>query len=176
MKLFIIEQYKEEYPELKGRQLTEALVRSILEEQGIIEPQILRTDRGKPYLAGNELYFSVSHSEDMFACLLADCNVGLDIQQLRDVRAEALARKYFTEEEYHYMKSRGEDGFFRLWTRKEAFAKYTGRGLEEILQKVPVLGRSDVIFTDLSLGDGLYGSCCCGIEEEEHEISVSRRE
>ena len=81
-----------------------------------------------------------------------------------------MARRYFTAEEISYLEESGEDAaaleerFFRLWTRKEAYAKLTGEGLTAVLEGAPVTGRDDLVFTDMNFGDGLYG-CICTYED-----------
>ena len=47
-----------------------------------------------------------------------------------------------------------------VYKRQEAYCKYTGRGMEEILKGTPVLGRGDVKFVDFQLEKGVYCSCC----------------
>ena len=118
---------------------------------------------------GRPVAFSVSHTGRIFACAVNDPGsgeIGLDIQTAdRGRRTQRIAERYFTPAEQAMIKAGGNDSFFRIWTRKEAYAKYTGEGLAVILEGVPVLGREDVVFTDLNLGDGLYGCICCGRRE-----------
>lgn len=161
MNLYIIDNYKEEFPDVSGRELTEILVRSILEEEGLEDTTILRTSEGKPYLASGGRCFSVSHCGSVFACVTSEENVGLDIQFNRSIDTDRIAARYFTEEEQEYINNT-EDGFFRIWTRKEAMAKYTGIGLGAVLSGQSVLNEEDWVFTDLVLGDGLYGCVCTG--------------
>ena len=144
--LHIFENYKEEYPDLKGSELTDRFIRRALEESGISGATILRTDKNKPYLEGNKAYISVSHSKDLIAICVADEEVGIDLQHTRGVNIEKIAERFF------------ECEFFKLWTRKEAFAKLTGEGMGQLVQPVSVLARTDVEFEDFILEDGLY--CC----------------
>lgn len=155
-----------------GSRLTNALVKELLisnshvseEEWKRNRMRILRQPGGKPVLEPNRgICFSVSHTGDVFACVIAEMeetsSVGLDIQQSRNMDVQKLALRFYTEEENQWLNSNPE-GFFRLWTRKEAYAKYTGAGLVSVLEKTSVLGRTDVIFEDLDLGNGLYGCIC----------------
>ena len=84
--------------------------------------------------------FSLSHTDGLVGVALAPMAalpLGLDLEP-RDRRAPLqVARRWFTPRELAWLKSlpaarRGE-GFFRLWTLKEAFIKATGNGLSQNL-------------------------------------------
>lgn len=161
MKLYIIENYKDKYGNLKGSELSDALIFYCLQDyRRGISYEILRTEKGKPYLEGAEkLYLSVSHSENTFACIFSDTEVGLDIQYKRNVAVKKIAQRYFTVGEQRYI---GEDGdkFFRIWTRKEAYAKYLGIGLETVINGTDVLNRDDAVFTDIMHDNLIHISFC----------------
>lgn len=174
MELYIIEDYKGIYPALAGKELTDALVGDILIQSGALPagspPRIRRLATGKPVLDPQRgICFSVSHTGSTFGCLISTVSVGLDLQMDRAIGVSRLARRWFAEEEIRYLEEGRQNGpcgvafrrrFFRLWTRKEAYAKYTGQGLQAVLDGICVLGRRDVRFYDLDFGDGLYGCIC----------------
>lgn len=163
MELYIYEDYTEIFPEIRGRKLTDILIRKILEEYGVSDQAVLRTEKGKPYLASEErdnLYFSVSHSGRYFVCLVDSVPVGVDVQIQRKSGGEKISRRYFTPAEKKYVDENGEEGFLIIWTRKEAYSKFTGKGIEEIIKGTDVLERSDVEFTDIQLEKGVFCSCC----------------
>lgn len=161
MELFIIENFRDIYPESKGRALTELLVNDILSEKGISDAVIMRTEKGKPYIDERYgVFFSVSHSGKYFVCLMGDAPVGVDVQEETRANVDAVSRRYFTEEEAKMVKNSGNDQFFRIWVRKEAYGKYLGSGLAEVLKKVSVTGREDVEFTEFQLEKGMYCACC----------------
>ena len=179
MKLHIIHDYKNIYPDLRGKELTDALVRDCL---GIKDAVIERTEKGKPYVrvpedSGNMAPFiSVSHDGDTFALLVSDSEAGLDRQYARGIQTDRIAARYFTAEEAE--QTAGDetaDRFFELWTRKEAYSKYIGTGLEQIMRKEQVLDRDDVRFTDIRLEDGAFCAVCTGKEEgdQSDEIQIS---
>lgn len=159
MELYVFEDYKRLFPELAGSELTDRLIKESLTEHGIEISEVLRTVKGKPYVDA-DVYISVSHSENHFVCFIGERPIGVDIQKERKANIAKISRRYFTDEEIQYVESYGAEGFFRLWTRKEAYCKYTGLGLEEVLKGTPVLDRVDVEFTDFQLEKGLYCSCC----------------
>jgi 4'-phosphopantetheinyl transferase len=94
---------------------------------------------GKPKLAGeyrdSELTFNVSHSGDhALIGLTTGRAIGVDIERVRPMPDFAeIASGYFTETEMRAIAALPEAGrlrgFFRCWTRKEAFMKATGEGM-----------------------------------------------
>jgi len=121
-----------------------ALMRKILTHYLRCENEtldILYNEYGKPYINSSSpeaknLHFNLSHSGDiaLFAiCLGAE--VGIDIER-RDKQRDALrlAHRFFHPGEYQALKNthpmRREFVFIRAWTRKEAFAKAIGTGLQ----------------------------------------------
>ena len=124
--------------------------------------EILRTDKGKPYFREIPVRFSVSHTGDLWVCLISDGSdpVGVDIQMIRETRQEKVADRYFTADEKEYLQCHGTDGFFRIWTRKEAYAKYTGIGLTKELAEISTLNNSEVEFVDFDIRAGVKGACC----------------
>ena len=172
MKLHIIHDYKSIHPELRGKELTDALIRDCLGRKDAV---IERTEKGKPYIAGGP-FISVSHSEDTFALLVSDREAGLDIQYARNAKTDKIAARYFTDEEAGQAAAdETSDRFFELWTRKESYGKYIGTGLEQIMKKEQVLERDDVRFTDFRLEDGCFCCVCTGTEEGDQtdEIQIS---
>ena len=190
MELYVYEDYRDVIAGITGRELTDALIVMSLEASGLGRYQVERTDRGKPYIrnrdrgrgegcgegggegcgAGGEIHVSVSHSGRYFLCLIADRPAGVDVQEERETAVEKISRRYFTAREQRFVQEAGADGFFRLWARKEAYSKYTGLGLEEIMKGTEVLGRDDVEFFDFQLEKGIYCSCCRMIQTGEKDI------
>lgn len=89
---------------------------------------IKRGEYGKPYFEQIPVCFSISHSGEIWVCLMADFNVGIDIQRYKQLKYEKVARRFFHKNEVEFIKEQGIDAFFQVWTRKEAFVKYTGKG------------------------------------------------
>lgn len=156
-----------------GQQRTEDLVRRAtklyMKEEQFPEKfsdQILRAERGKPYFKECSIEFSVSHTSDLWVCLMDSEPVGVDVQVIRKCRSEQVARRYYTGEEQAYIRTEGEQAFFQIWTRKEAYAKYTGRGLTEDIKDFSTLQESSVKFVDFDIREGIKGSCCMRRKKE----------
>ena len=62
MEIRIYEDYRDMYPELKGRELTERLLYHALAEAGMPDLKIMRTEKGKPYV--KEMYDHVTGEFD----------------------------------------------------------------------------------------------------------------
>lgn len=86
--------------------------------------------KGKPYYVNSDICFSLAHSGDYVVCAVSDENVGIDIEGHRKVK-ESFAEHFFTEQECSSIHS--EEDFYRLWTFKEAYGKYTGEGIVKSL-------------------------------------------
>ena len=82
---------------------------------------------GKPYLVNINAFFSIAHSNNLVILAVSNTEIGADIQVISPIRPSVL-RRCFTDEEQGYV---GTDAtrFTQLWAQKEAYAKYTGRGL-----------------------------------------------
>lgn len=104
------------------------LERAFREETGEAMPEIVRDRNGKPAWRQSGLFFSLSHTRTLAVCALADGPVGIDCETVRPVRAR-LAERILGPEERIWLTEQPETAFFRLWTAREAYGKYTGEGL-----------------------------------------------
>jgi 4'-phosphopantetheinyl transferase len=100
--------------------------------------QIEHGEYGKPRLrrsAFGDVRFNLSHSGNLTLLSVAlGREVGLDIEKIRPFPdAQHIAGRFFTSAEQEALRHlAGKDlerGFFRCWTRKEAYLKARGRGV-----------------------------------------------
>ncbi|WP_432082103.1 4'-phosphopantetheinyl transferase family protein [Streptomyces sp. WAC 04229] len=91
---------------------------------------------GRPYLggAGEGLRVSVAHTRGALAIALSGrWPVGVDVEGVRELRAEAMARAWLHPAEAAWIGGLPERerslAFLWLWTQKEAVGKALGRGL-----------------------------------------------
>ncbi len=95
---------------------------------------------GKPYFRDLPFYFNLSHSGDYVLCAVSSAEIGTDIQQHCGKNVERLARRFFSEREAAALEQAGEERetrerlFYRLWARKEAYGKLTGKGIAAALE------------------------------------------
>lgn len=99
---------------------------------------------GKPFLRNNlSVHFNVSHSQNMIAVAISNKPVGIDIEYTKNVNLE-IARRFFNESEIEYIKTSSQATnrrFIEIWTKKEAYLKYLGVGLNKSLKSFNVLDK-----------------------------------
>lgn len=93
--------------------------------------QFGRQEFGKPYLISEPAFhFNVSHSGNGVALGVSDVPIGVDTEQIRK-EDRRVARRIFTDREYDWVYASPEQEdlrFFEIWTKKEAYMKWTGSG------------------------------------------------
>ncbi len=97
---------------------------------GIDNPKYEYSHKGKPSLAGRDrVAFSLSHSGEYVVLAYHESTepVGIDIQQLRPMRA-GMERRILHEKEEIVADKRTEF-LNRIWALKESYVKMTGDGL-----------------------------------------------
>ncbi len=150
-----------------GRVLLRELIGEFLEAPpGSL--RFVQTPGGKPELAepwGGMIEFSVSHSGDLVAAAASRAGaVGIDVEATRPVRrALALAERYFQPDAAALVERLAgperDAAFLQYWTRLEATAKTTGRGMAAILtgarEQAP---HAELDVDDLRLPQGYVGA------------------
>lgn len=97
--------------------------------------RVVMGEFGKPEICGGGLHVNVSHSHGL--ALLGFCReqpVGIDLERMDPgIELDKLAEQAFSSQELRRFRALPEpeklQGFYNCWTRKEAFIKATGRGL-----------------------------------------------
>jgi len=197
MKLYICEDFKtakwRKYI-LSDKKLSLAFAKKCLcdyigEKEEDIEVVFAKNEYGKPYMESiyktggktgkikmdTALFFSVSHSENMIICAVACFNAGADCQKKNtDDAAECrkIAARFFSAQENAFLerdKSERDyiDNFFTIWTKKEAYIKYTGKGLAEGLDTFSVTTEkrhksflNEVCFKSFDIKNDFYVYLC----------------
>ena len=114
------------------------LLYQALREWGISEEKINADgayyygEHGKPQIVNFPKKFNLSHSGDYVVCAVGDGEVGADIQKWVPYK-ERTAERFFAPTEWKLLQelpaSQRTELFYRLWSRKEAYGKYTGQGI-----------------------------------------------
>jgi 4'-phosphopantetheinyl transferase len=93
-----------------------------------------QTKTGKPYLPGvHSFAFNLSHTRNAIAVAVAGKAIGIDIEKVVCNNNHIdICKKHFSADEQNYVLSepQGRDWrFYEIWTRKEAYLKWSGAGL-----------------------------------------------
>jgi 4'-phosphopantetheinyl transferase len=138
-------------------------------------------EHGKPFVENEQIHFNVSHSRSMG--LLAFTRIGelgVDVEAVQpDIEALEISSAHFTPGEAAWIAatpvpSERAHRFTRLWTRKEAVLKATGKGIGERLSSFDVYASNTVlvrihhaqivhkemylIVKDIDISEGFYAS------------------
>ncbi len=124
---------------------------------------------GKPsFVNESTLHFSISHSGEFWLCAFSDRPVGIDIQCCKSfVLPEKLSRRFFHPAEDSFLARDGYERFYDLWTAKESFVKFTGRGFFDDPGSFSVVGEGgafpsapDAQLRHIPFREG-YSVCVC---------------
>lgn len=167
--------------------LGDVLSRSLLAKMtgmDVGELDICVDDMGKPYVANAvNTFFNISHSGEYVACIVSDKPCGIDIE-IMDHDNRDIAKRFFAKSEYEYITDCLEDEtrrrFYEIWTAKEAYSKYEGKGFGIDFGSFEVVKKENnyYVFVDgtqkhiVNVRDTVDGYMLSFICEDEGEISV----
>ncbi|MEO6228645.1 MAG: 4'-phosphopantetheinyl transferase superfamily protein [Ferruginibacter sp.] len=93
----------------------------------------------KPYFDGN-IHFNISHSGLYTICAISETHkVGIDVEQVNEIPLTDF-NDFFYQEEWQNVLTANDrlKAFYTLWTKKEAFLKVIGSGLNVPLNQVVI--------------------------------------
>jgi len=152
------------------------LLRWALSDEVYEKAEFAKNDHGKPYIVGMPIHYNISHSGQYVVLVTANREVGVDVQEKKSARMEAMARRFFSKEEWQafsecYSEEDKKDIFYHIWCRKEAYGKYLGTGLNtEVLQTNVLVEIENVQFIEYEAVEGYQISICCGKDESIEEV------
>ncbi len=98
--------------------------------------KVIREAHGKPRLESYpDFHYSLSHSGEWVICAVDDAQIGVDIQEMKEIKL-ALARRFYHPDEYERLigiekQELQRKEFYTMWAAKESYVKLTGRGIGE---------------------------------------------
>jgi 4'-phosphopantetheinyl transferase len=97
---------------------------------------------GKPYIDGSNLKFSISHSNILVSVAFYQYELGFDIEYMKEKLPQNIVDTIFSDLEkelvmYDYKL------FYLVWTAKESYIKWLGKGLMYPLQMVNIIFKDD---------------------------------
>ncbi len=143
-------------------------------------PDFAIAEDEKPYLADyDDIYFNLSHCNQAAVCMLGRSPVGIDIQEVRAVRASFLEKICSERERERIAQAPNPEAeFTRIWTEKEAISKYTGEG---VFRNVSAISADNapmnVVVATIRPRANLYMTACGDIEDANFTVkTVSLKE
>ena len=112
------------------------------------KPVLSHLASGHPFLACRpDTSISISHSGSWCVLAVSDRPVGVDLQQIRTYRKE-LPERFFPPSDNARLRACPDKAsfdrlFFRLWTIREAYMKFTGRGMSEDIRTFSIRTEPD---------------------------------
>lgn len=153
----------------------ECLLKLALSNEGATDFEYKYDSNGKPYIKGG-LFINWSHSGKMAICAISNHPVGCDVEIIKSAKLN-LAKKYFTTAENDLLKNDADTTFYRIWTAKESFIKFTGLGLRQSLKTFEVdLSKGKILYSDRIYHlsefdlDGKYRCCVCSLIDVPTEL------
>lgn len=121
-----INQNEKQQQKLVGRVLLSELLN--LSTDDLINNRIINFDKlGHPTLDNNNVFFSISHSNDLVIVVISNEEVGVDLEKIRPFSFSKI-KHAFTDSELQYLQL-NPVRTLKLWTIKEAVLKLLGVGL-----------------------------------------------
>lgn len=142
--------------------LSRGITRVILAKYLDINPKQISLSQnkfGKLYLENEKLKFNLSHTKDFLLIGVSfDAEIGIDIEKIREFKVyQEIVRRFFSENEikafFLQTEDKYQESFFTIWTRKEAFIKAVGRGLNIPLNDFDVSVTEKAELLDVRLED-----------------------
>jgi len=134
------------FPEHRRRfVIARAVLRQILSFYLNIDPAAIEftyNEYNKPALVNQRIQFNLTHSEDLAAYAIAMQPVGIDIEKIQHFYEPGLPERFFSTIESQSLLNTPDDdkiaAFYRIWARKEAVIKASGKGLATSLSAFTV--------------------------------------
>ena len=117
-----------------------AVLEAVREYLGSDEIEIVYNERGKPSIEGAKKHISVTTTGEKMIVALSDTPVGIDGEYLPRYEGKTdysmLADRFFSGEEAEYVRAGAtvvdeKDRFMKIWIRKEAYVKCSGKGVAD---------------------------------------------
>ena len=105
--------------------------------------RLTKSSRNKPELSNNlGWYINATHSGNWILLAIGKYSVGIDVEEIKPgfTFTDVIPFSFSTQErQYIEADEKAIARFYELWTRKEAFVKAIGSGIDETFFQVPAL-------------------------------------
>lgn len=91
-------------------------------------------ENSKPYCENvSSIYFNISRTSGMAAIAISDSEIGIDIEKKLTLNIPIPLHMFHDDEHVYLAQAKNDQQklirFYELWTQKEAYSKYLGKGL-----------------------------------------------
>ena len=124
---------------------------------------------GRPHLPLSQMDFNISHTDGLTVCAVEfesgkeTPRIAIDAERANGRIGKSMERivaGWFTKAEKEaFLQSKTENAFLKIWTGKEALAKWSGEGLSMISQCDTVQPPADSVLTVYTLQDVTVTLC-----------------
>ncbi len=128
--------------------LGEKLIKELLKEEfGINEPVIEMKENGCPYVVGENIHISITHSGDLVACAADIKPIGIDAEKIRPINLKIINRVCLEGEKQYILSEtlKSLERFLEVFTAKEAYFKRQATGITDF-KSVDTLTLNKAIF------------------------------
>ena len=122
--------------EVESKITSEIFIKDILNKHFGIERKKLTIEKnkyGKPFLVNfPNIHYNVSHTKGLIVCAISDSCVGVDVERIKPFNTRII-ENFFSRNERQYIfasKENQDERFFEIWTKKEAYVKWVGMGMD----------------------------------------------
>lgn len=141
--------------------------------------KVSRDSFGKPYFPdAPHVHFSISHTKDAIAVAVSSVPIGIDIENTkRSISTKVLERICDGQEFLRYKEASPKEQI-TLWTLKEAYGKYKGKGISLPLSSVSFPSLSECSDPSIYFRSKIHDDFVCSVcsERVEDWIPVSLSE
>lgn len=125
----------------------------------------------KPKINFPNFHFSNSHSEKYIVVATSSTPIGIDVEEVKSVEYKDIINNYFSRNEIQYINmypDKSRERFYELWTIKESYMKYTGKGIGDILNTKDIVSLN----IDNTYQTALLCSFFCIFKHKDFKISL----
>ena len=144
------------------------------------------SESGRPYFCDRMCDFSITHTQNHVFCAIIEgeksTRIGIDAEDINRpdfLNLDEMASRWLGENErVIFSASPTKETFLSIWTRKEAYVKYTGEGLRALskIDTVSLEADGEIRFFDYREGDILLSLCVPRTAEAPNQIQIIEKE
>lgn len=161
--------------------MSEFLLRYMLKKFcGVVweEVKVLEGRYGKPYIYGKneKIKFNISHTDKAVICAISNDEIGVDIEKVKPLEYKKISRIFTSEEQTKIISSDSLAMFYEVFTKKEAYTKMLGVGLNMPFNKFNVLDNLDDVLRTLTIEDYMISISSRKINQKKIFLDVIKED